>query len=160
VNTKHAIEALDSINEQRIFVCEKLLGFLKAVNAPHGDFWYWPQGYPTVSSRPYAEFHELPPLTLDWLHECEGKLPALDKGGSSNTKDYATCRYASALARIVGVGYSRVAVVSGLKDKDGKPLLLETSVYSNPFEPWKIINANAEQRLAALVETLKQSPHP
>lgn len=97
-------------DEQRIFVCEKLFG----IKTPKPD--QIAEGY---SFQDWVD--DLPPLTLDWLHECEKRLP-IDSQAS-----YA-CR-----------------LISGR-------WLPETGK-----QVFRIAHATAEQRLAALVETIKST---
>lgn len=117
-----------STDEMRISVCEKLLGFVRS-DVTHGSFWYWPKGYITFASRPYAELHELPPLTLDWLWEC---VQYLRKSGDQ----FQWLNYQSILFEIVwGRPPQDDAINGGLA--------------------FDVVNATAEQRLRALYLTIK-----
>jgi len=57
---------------ERIAIAEAC-GFLRS---ERDGFRYWPQGFPTASSRPYAELFELPDYLndLNAMHEAEKTL--------------------------------------------------------------------------------------
>jgi len=57
---------------QRIAIAEAR-GFLRS---ERDGFWYWPHGFPTASSRPYAELFEFPDYLndLNAMHEAEKVL--------------------------------------------------------------------------------------
>lgn len=74
--------------EQRIAIAEAC-GFVPCGEDRLG-FWYWPRGFPTVSSRPYAEFHELPdyPNDLNAMHEAEKSLKGSKDEEYSELSEY------------------------------------------------------------------------
>lgn len=101
-----------SVDEQRIFVAEWMGMDVKLC--------------PTHHSRECCGRTRIPPLTLDWLHECEGKIT--DK----RRQDIYCTKLASIVNTIKDWNMQRMKVVA-----------------------WPTIRATKEQRLAALVATIK-----
>lgn len=126
-----------TIDEQRIFVVEKLLGWTHesagkdSFNVPYPQFW----------RKEHETFTSLPPLTLDWLHVCEMQLMRLGIKGHE---------YILHLWEITGLQKNNGFLLPLPNDVPEINLMIE--------KIWQLwVSASKEQRLAALVETLKGS---
>lgn len=75
---------------------------------------------------------------------------------SSNPNDHEPLRYQMHLRKIVGTETREEQVLSGVKDKNGKELILITHVYSNYMEELKVIRATAAQKSEAILKTLNR----
>lgn len=85
------------------------------------------------------------PNDLNACAEFEKAMLVSSKPYSSGM-DHEQIKYCSELRKIVGAALRKETVLSGIKKPDGSELLLETSVYSSPFEEIKLVTATAEQR--------------
>jgi hypothetical protein len=140
-----------TIYDQQSLVCEKLLGWkrrkepsdeeMEHAREGTGPYEACP-GYPIGAgplgglqvdswTGPDGEPKQFPKLTLDWLHECVQKLPP-EKAASSNPVNYPKWMFNSNLSRVLGIRF-----------------------IGSDDDLFAFANATAEQRLAALVDTLK-----
>ena len=111
--------------DQLILVCEKLLGWRRCETSG-SECWIAPDGNHTTNGRT-----TLPPLTLDLTWECEEKLSKEEFTYKDGFIWSQRCEYMSQLERIV------------VKESD--------HIQCN----FEFYHASKEQRLAALVETIK-----
>lgn len=73
-------------DDDKIIALAEYRGFKPEQNFYKGKtVWAWPEGFPTVSSRPYAELHELPRY-LHSLDEMRGLITSLPVEGKTSQK--------------------------------------------------------------------------